>query len=61
MKNLAKKIINLAFEVALFILRSDILHAVKSFGMRPLASLPLWRRACCGFLSALKIYRLDRV
>jgi hypothetical protein len=46
---------NLAFEVPLFIRRNDILHAVKSYDMGPTALLPLRRKACCGFLSPLKI------
>jgi hypothetical protein len=37
---LAKEMMNLAFEMSLFILRSDFLHAVKSYDMRPAAFLP---------------------
>jgi hypothetical protein len=44
-------------EVSLFILRSDFLHAVKSYDVGPTALLPLRRKACRGFLSTLKIHR----
>jgi hypothetical protein len=46
---------NLAFEVSLFIHQNYILHAVKSYDMGPTDLLPLRRKACCGFLSPLKI------
>jgi hypothetical protein len=39
----------------------EFLHAVKSYDMRPPASLPIRRKVCCGFLWPLKIYRLRRV
>jgi hypothetical protein len=42
---------NLAFEVSLFIFRSDILHAVKFYDVRLAELIPLWRKACCGFLT----------
>jgi hypothetical protein len=35
-----KEIMNLAFEVSLFILRNEFLHAVKSYGMGLTALLP---------------------
>jgi hypothetical protein len=48
---------NLAFEVCLFILRCDILHAVTFLDMGQTALLPFRTKACCGFLSLLKIHR----
>jgi hypothetical protein len=47
------------YRVSLFILRSDVLHAEKSYDMGPTALLPLWRKACCGFSSPLKIQRRE--
>jgi hypothetical protein len=32
-RNLGKEMMNLPFKVSLFILRSDILHAIKSYGI----------------------------
>jgi hypothetical protein len=40
---------------------TDLLHAVKSYDMGPPALLPIRRKVCWGFLSALKIHRLGRV
>jgi hypothetical protein len=44
-------------EVVSVILRRDLQHAVKHYDMRSKAILLLWRKACCGFLSSLKILR----
>jgi hypothetical protein len=49
------------FEVSLFIVANDFLHAVKSYDMGTTALLPLQRKVSCGFLSPLKIHRLSRV
>jgi hypothetical protein len=53
-KELGEEMTNLAFEISLFILRSDVLHAVKSYDMGPTALLLFRRKAGCGFLSPLK-------
>jgi hypothetical protein len=43
-----------SLEVFVFMLASDLLHAVKSYDMGPPALLPLQRKACCGFSVTLK-------
>jgi hypothetical protein len=43
---------NLAFEVSLFILQSDFLHAVKSY-KRSTVLLSLWTKACCGVMVSM--------
>jgi hypothetical protein len=48
-------------KVFLFILASDILHAIKAYNMGPPALLLLQRKVCCGFLSPLKIHRLGQI
>jgi hypothetical protein len=49
-----KGMMNLALQnFFLFILASDILHAIKSYDMGPPALLPLRRKVCCGFLLPL--------
>jgi hypothetical protein len=40
---------------------SDFLHAIKSYNMGPPALFPLRRKACCEFLSSLKINFLGQV
>jgi hypothetical protein len=40
-RNLAKDKMNLAFEVSLFILTNDFLHAAKPYDMGPTVLLPL--------------------
>jgi hypothetical protein len=45
-------------KVFLFILAGNVLYAIKSYNMEPLALLPHWRKACCGFLLPSKIHRL---
>jgi hypothetical protein len=42
----------------LFILASDILHAIKSYDMGPPALLTLWRKGCYRFLLPVKVHRL---
>jgi hypothetical protein len=41
---------DLALEVSLFMLRSDVLHAIKSYDMELTASLQLRRKKPCGFI-----------
>jgi hypothetical protein len=53
--------VNLAFEISLFTLRSDVLHAATFCNIGSQALLPLQIKVCCGLLSPLKIYRLGRV
>jgi hypothetical protein len=48
--------LNIADEVPARLSR-DLQYAVKSYDMEPTALLPLRRKACCRFLSPLKIYR----
>jgi hypothetical protein len=49
-----KEMIKLVFEVFLFILRTEFLHAVNSCDMGPTDLLPIRRKAKCEFLSPLK-------
>jgi hypothetical protein len=46
-ENLEKEMMNLAFKVSLFILRSEFLHSVKSYDMGPTALLPVGGKVCC--------------
>jgi hypothetical protein len=46
-----KRMMNLALKVI-------FLHAIKSYNMGPPALLTPIRKACCGFLSPLKIHCL---
>jgi hypothetical protein len=55
-EELAKKTENFALRIIFFILRK-----VKSYDMGPTDLVPLRRKACCGFLSLLKINRPGRV
>jgi hypothetical protein len=55
-----KEMMNLAFEISLFILQSDFLHARKSYAMGSMALLPLQRKMCCIFPLASKFIALDR-
>jgi hypothetical protein len=48
------KEINLVFEISLFILRSDSLHALKFYGMGPNVLLPLRRYGVLWIFIALK-------
>jgi hypothetical protein len=57
-RNLTEKITNLAFQISFVILRSEFLQALKSYDMGPPSLPSLRRKACCGFLSPLKIHRL---
>jgi hypothetical protein len=49
---------NLAFEISLLILRSDLLYAITSYDMGPKAVFPLRRKVSSGFLLPLKIHRI---
>jgi hypothetical protein len=49
-----------AFEVSLFMIQSDFLHAIKSYDTGPTALLSL-RKKRAVFLSPLKIHCLGRV
>jgi hypothetical protein len=54
---MAKEIINLSFEVSLFVLRSYFLYALKSYDIGPTALLPLpSRRRAVGFIALKYIF-----
>jgi hypothetical protein len=55
LEELQKEIIYFALLNISFIFRRILQHSVKFYDMGPTAILPLWRKACCGFLSPLKI------
>jgi hypothetical protein len=50
----AEELMNFAFEISLFVLPSDFLHAVKSYDMGPEALIPVRRKSWFGFFIALK-------
>jgi hypothetical protein len=60
---MAKVVINLAFELSLFLLRSDFffLHFVKTDDIGPTALLSLRRKLYYGILSPLKVHCIGRV
>jgi hypothetical protein len=55
-KEVEKKIMNVALQNIIFMLERVLKHAIKSYDMGMTASLPLLMKACCGFLSPLKIH-----
>jgi hypothetical protein len=57
----AKGMMNLAFRRIFYGTCKWFVHAVISYDIGPPALVPLRRKACCGFLSPLKVHRLGWV